>query len=50
MKKLLIPTLGLTIAAGAAHAQDAVTLQLQWVTQSQFAGYYVALENGYYEE
>jgi hypothetical protein len=27
-----------------------VTLQLQWVTQAQFAGYYVALENGYYEE
>ena len=50
MNKLLIPTLALTMAAGAAQAQDAVTLQLQWVTQSQFAGYYVALENGYYEE
>jgi len=25
-----------------------VTLQLKWVTQAQFAGYYVALENGYY--
>ena len=31
------------------HAND-VTLQLQWVTQSQFAGYYVALDQGYYEE
>ena len=50
MNKLLIPTLALTMAAGAAQAQDEVTLQLQWVTQSQFAGYYVALENGYYEE
>jgi NitT/TauT family transport system substrate-binding protein len=29
---------------------DDVTLQLKWVTQGQFAGYYVALENGYYEE
>jgi NitT/TauT family transport system substrate-binding protein len=27
-----------------------VNLQLQWVTQAQFAGYYVALENGYYDE
>ena len=31
------------------HAND-VTLQLQWVTQSQFAGYYVALDEGFYEE
>jgi NitT/TauT family transport system substrate-binding protein len=31
-------------------AADDVTLQLKWVTQSQFAGYYVALENGYYAE
>ncbi|MBL4627574.1 MAG: ABC transporter substrate-binding protein [Roseicyclus sp.] len=29
---------------------DEVNLQLQWVTQAQFAGYYVALENGYYDE
>lgn len=27
-----------------------VTIQLQWVTQSQFAGYYAAKEKGYYEE
>ncbi|AJE47735.1 NMT1/THI5-like domain-containing protein [Celeribacter indicus] len=33
-----------------AFAADEVTLQLKWVTQAQFAGYYVALENGYYEE
>jgi len=38
------------LTAGAAHAMDDVTLQLKWVTQGQFAGYYVALENGYYEE
>jgi NitT/TauT family transport system substrate-binding protein len=25
-----------------------VKLQLQWVTQAQFAGYYAAVENGYY--
>ena len=28
---------------------DDVTLQLKWVTQAQFAGYYVALERGFYE-
>jgi NitT/TauT family transport system substrate-binding protein len=27
-----------------------VTLQLKWVTQAQFAGYYVAAEKGFYEE
>ena len=27
-----------------------VTLQLQWVTQAQFAGYYVALDKGWYSE
>ena len=31
------------------HA-NTVSLQLQWVTQSQFAGYYVALDKGFYEE
>ena len=37
------------LAAGAARAED-VTLQLKWVTQAQFAGYYVALDKGFYEE
>jgi NitT/TauT family transport system substrate-binding protein len=27
-----------------------VTLQLKWVTQAQFAGYYAALDQGYYDE
>lgn len=40
----------LGLGAGSAYAADEVRLQLQWVTQAQFAGYYVALENGYYEE
>ncbi len=38
------------LASSMAFAADDVTLQLKWVTQAQFAGYYVALENGYYEE
>lgn len=34
----------------AAQAADDVTLQLKWVTQAQFAGYYVALDNGFYAD
>ncbi len=49
MKKLLTGALLAAFATGA-QAQDDVTLQLKWVTQAQFAGYYVALENGFYEE
>ena len=37
-------------SAGAAQAADALTLQLKWVTQGQFAGYYVAKDKGFYEE
>ncbi|WP_299601999.1 ABC transporter substrate-binding protein [uncultured Tateyamaria sp.] len=40
----------LSLVAGAAMAADDVTLQLKWVTQAQFAGYYVALEKGFYGE
>jgi NitT/TauT family transport system substrate-binding protein len=29
---------------------EPVSLQLQWVTQAQFAGYYVALDKGWYRE
>jgi NitT/TauT family transport system substrate-binding protein len=32
----------------AAPAKTKVTLQLKWVTQAQFAGYYAALAKGYY--
>ncbi len=40
-----------TAFAGAAAAQDdSVTLQLKWVTQAQFAGYYVAQEEGFYAD
>ena len=33
-----------------AQAANDVTLQLKWVTQAQFAGYYVAQDKGFYEE
>ena len=48
MKKFLGSVAALGLMAGAANAADDLTLQLKWVTQAQFAGYYVALENGYY--
>lgn len=38
------------LVASQAMAADEVTLQLKWVTQAQFAGYYVAAEKGFYEE
>jgi len=31
-------------------AKDKVTLQLKWVTQAQFAGYYAAKAQGYYDD
>src|SRR5918997_1404496 len=36
---------------GAEPAElQPVTVQLKWVTQAQFAGYYAALDQGYYED
>ena len=37
-------------AAPARPAATKVTLQLKWVTQAQFAGYYAALEKGFYDK
>lgn len=51
MKRVLtgaVLALGLA-GATAAAAQEEVTLQLKWVTQAQFAGYYVAQAKGFYE-
>ena len=42
--------LAMAMTAPAANADDKVTLQLKWVTQAQFAGYYVAKDKGFYEE
>ncbi len=50
MKKNLV--LGAAMVLGSllpAAAQDKVTLQLKWVTQAQFAGYYVAKDKGFYK-
>ena len=52
---LMLACTGLAIGAVAASAAPKqqkltnVTLQLKWVTQAQFAGYYAALDKGYYK-
>ena len=40
----------LALATAQASAADKVTLQLKWVTQAQFAGYYVAQDRGFYAD
>lgn len=50
--KMISKGLGLAamgLWAGMAQAADEVTLQLKWVTQAQFAGYYVAKDKGFYD-
>ncbi|MCB1313421.1 MAG: ABC transporter substrate-binding protein [Sedimentitalea sp.] len=49
-RKIMGATLALALAASPALAADEVTLQLKWVTQAQFGGYYVAKDKGFYEE
>ncbi len=52
MKKLVVATgvaCGLALAT-SANAADKVTIQLKWVTQAQFAGYYVAKAKGFYKD
>jgi NitT/TauT family transport system substrate-binding protein len=39
-----------TTAAAAPEEMTDVKLQMQWFTQAQFAGYYAALDQGYYED
>lgn len=52
MKNLIKTTLAAALALGvtSAYAADKVALQLKWVTQAQFAGYYVAADKGFYAD
>ena len=52
MKKTLIlaAIMAATLNMGTARAADPFIIQLKWVTQAQFAGYYVAKEKGFYDE
>lgn len=46
------PTVVETTAAGGGECAELtpVKLQLQWVTQAQFAGYFAAVDQGFYED
>ncbi len=53
MRKTLVFATGLACSvamASGAYAADKVTIQLKWVTQAQFAGYYVAKAKGIYKD
>ncbi len=47
---LALAAAALGVSSFAANAAEEVTLQLKWVTQAQFAGYYVAKDKGFYDE
>src|SRR5271166_3319585 len=51
MKTVIFALAGVAAIAAVTTAQaaDKVTLQLKWVTQAQFAGYYVAQDKGFYK-
>src|SRR5579871_4436589 len=52
MKRLpiLAGAAALVLFGASAQAQDKLTLQLKWVTDAQFAGYYVAKDKGFYKD
>ena len=52
MKKLILTVIAVifSVSSIVAQAADKVTIQLKWVTQAQFAGYYVAQDKGYYAD
>ena len=39
-----------SMSASVVFADNNVTIQLKWVTQTQFAGYYVAQDKGFYKD
>jgi NitT/TauT family transport system substrate-binding protein len=49
-KLLMIAAAALALPAATAQAADPVTIQLKWVAQAQFAGYFVAKDKGFYKE
>jgi NitT/TauT family transport system substrate-binding protein len=50
MKRTIVSILAGGLLAAPAWSADEVTLQLKWVTQAQFGGYYVALDKGFYAD
>ena len=49
LRMLMLVAAGMVIAVHA-HATEVVDLQLRWHHQFQFAGYYAAVEKGFYKE
>ena len=45
-----VPSTGGAGASGGTTAMTKVRLQLKWVAQAQFAGYYAAVDQGYYKD
>jgi NitT/TauT family transport system substrate-binding protein len=52
MKKIagMIAGAAVALSTVSAQAADKVTIQLKWVAQAQFAGYFVAKEKGFYKD
>ena len=52
MRKITMITAAAAFALplATAHAADKVTIQLKWVAQAQFAGYFVAKDKGFYKD
>jgi NitT/TauT family transport system substrate-binding protein len=48
--KAVAAAASLLVLSFSAQAQEKLTLQLKWVTQAQFAGYYVAQDKGFYKD
>jgi NitT/TauT family transport system substrate-binding protein len=50
MRQFFMAAAATLALATPAIAQDNITIQLKWVTQAQFAGYYVAQAEGFYAD
>lgn len=50
MTRLIVAACLMALASQPAAALDQVSLQLKWKHQFQFAGYYAALERGFYRD
>src|ERR1700692_3688770 len=47
---MIAATAAFALPLATAHAADKVTIQLKWVAQAQFAGYFVAKDKGFYKD
>jgi ATP phosphoribosyltransferase len=50
LRRLVVAACLLLLASHPAAALDSVSLQLKWKHQFQFAGYFAALEQGFYRD